>query len=123
MSGEPFTVVLLATAALYLRAPTDAPARELALRRFRELAEGRYRGLFDLLDRPDLERLGAFPGAEFGLSAAPGYDLAGGYRGPFITASESRGNHGYRPDWLEMHASFIAAGPRSARASASPGCA
>ena len=97
--------------ALYLREPTDAPASEQALRRFRELAEGRYRGLFEVLDRDTLAREGAFPGAEFGICAAIGYDLAGDYRGPFITASGSRGNHGYRPEWPEMHAAFVGAGP------------
>ncbi len=97
--------------ALYLNEATDAASRDAALRRFRALADGRYSGLFRLLERRELDQLGAFPGAEFGIVAQVGYQLSNKLTGDFLSATHDRGQHGYLPDMPEMHAAFIASGP------------
>ena len=50
-----------------------------ALAAFRELSEGRYRGLFRLVERAELDALGTDPEALFFIEPIEGYSIGGGF--------------------------------------------
>lgn len=104
------------TAAIYSRDPRLAP-RVIAL--LKRNAGSLYR----VLERDELDRLGAFPGAICaadpltsipgpGGRQRPGYSMGNGASGPLVTdAGRVRGNHGSDPTVPQLRAGFIAVGP------------
>jgi predicted AlkP superfamily pyrophosphatase or phosphodiesterase len=77
-----------------------------------DFVSSRLDGLVMLVDREQLDRLGAYPGALFSLEAAPGYSLGRGETGDdLLRPSGGLGSHGFLPSRDRMHAAFVAAGP------------
>lgn len=105
-----------AVSAIYVRDPRDRALRTRLRREFEALAAGRYAGIFDVLSTAEMAAYETFPGAALVLVCRPGYSFSGRDTGDFLTASRSRGMHGYRPEEPAMEAGFIAAGPAFARA-------
>ena len=64
--------------AIRLRDPKDTALAARIEARFRELAEGRYRGIFRVVSRADLDALGAYPEAAFFIEPAEGYYVSDG---------------------------------------------
>jgi predicted AlkP superfamily pyrophosphatase or phosphodiesterase len=93
--------------AIILRDDQDQEALRRAREAFRPYEQ---QGILRIIDRSELERLGANPRAAFALEAAEGYAFGGGLTGETITPSLNRGTHGYLPTLPDYRASFIAAG-------------
>ncbi len=97
-----------ASAFLILRDPRDADA----LRRVRELLAAQppgVRRLFRVVERDELDRLGAAPEAALALAYAPGVGGSGDYTGDAVRAGEG-GDHGYLPDERGLQTGLVAAG-------------
>ena len=67
------------------------------------------RALFRVVEREELDRLGADPDAVLALAAIPGVIFSGDRTGTAIRAAHGAG-HGYHPDMPEMMTGFVAAG-------------
>lgn len=93
--------------AIILRDGQDQEVLRRAREAFRPYEQ---QGILRIVDKGELERLGANPRAAFALEAAEGYAFGGGLAGDIITPSQSRGTHGYLPTLPDYRASFIAAG-------------
>jgi predicted AlkP superfamily pyrophosphatase or phosphodiesterase len=100
------------SAGVYLRDPDDAElagkVRALLEEHATDSAGNR---LYQILDKPRLQQLGAPPAASFYLEAEPGYMFSGSFSGAsLVRGSNLKGNHGFLPDKPEMHTGFIAFG-------------
>ena len=67
------------------------------------------RALFRIMERPELDRLGAEPEAPLALAAIPGVIFSPDREGPATRAAHGAG-HGYDPALNEMVTGFVAAG-------------
>jgi predicted AlkP superfamily pyrophosphatase or phosphodiesterase len=99
------------SAAIYLRQPEN----EKVLAQVRQLFEkyvGKNKPLRRILDRKQLDQLGADPQAALYLEAATYFGISDKLRGPVMEPAPegTRGKHGYLPDRPEMLASLILAG-------------
>jgi predicted AlkP superfamily pyrophosphatase or phosphodiesterase len=91
------------------RADQDAATRALAA--FRQLTEGQYRGLFRLVERAELDALGADPEAVFFVEPIDGYSVGGGFSDDaFLRATGRRGSHGFLPTAPAMHTGLVISG-------------
>ncbi|MDI6807546.1 MAG: ectonucleotide pyrophosphatase/phosphodiesterase [Candidatus Eisenbacteria bacterium] len=97
--------------AVYFSQGSDTMAIADVISHFKKLSETEYKRIFYVLDRKELQRYGAFPGAAFGLACEPGYTFSGGRAGNFLSPTESRGTHGFLPENPLMYSGFIASGP------------
>lgn len=87
----------------------DAPQTVAAVRRaLSELPPG-VRELFRVVEREELDRLGAAPGARLALAAVPGVAFVGTAEGEAVRAGEG-GTHGYLPDADGLATGFVAWG-------------
>jgi predicted AlkP superfamily pyrophosphatase or phosphodiesterase len=98
-------------AAIKLRDPADAQAARRVEALFADLANGRYRGLFRVVGRGELDALGADPAALLFLEPVEGYMVTDGFVGnDFVAATAARGQHGYLPAERLMHTGLVMAG-------------
>jgi predicted AlkP superfamily pyrophosphatase or phosphodiesterase len=91
---------------VYLRDPSLEPRVEaifLALSR-------RHGGIFRLLSRAELDRLGADPVARFALEAAVGYTFDDRLAGPLLTSHTRKSGHGWTPETPGIETTFLASG-------------
>jgi predicted AlkP superfamily pyrophosphatase or phosphodiesterase len=97
------------SSAIMLRDPNDREAASKVADIFRRMASGQNSPINRVLSRGELDRLGAFPGAELALDAAPGYYFGDALTGPEVHASDGgvRGTHGQLPTRAELRASLI----------------
>lgn len=97
--------------AIRLKDPTDRALGARIEARFNELAANRYRGIFRVVPRAELDGLGAYPEAAFFIEPAEGYyvtdSVAGG---TVLVGTTRRGAHGFLPTEPRMHTGLIAAG-------------
>ena len=97
--------------AIRLRDPNDTALAARIEARFSELADGRYRGIFRVVSRADLDALGAYPEAAFFIEPAEGYYVSDGVANDSVLAGTTRrGAHGFLPTETRMRTGFIAAG-------------
>lgn len=97
--------------AVRLRDPSDEALAARVEGLFRELADGRYRGLFRVVDRRELDALGAYPEALLFVEPVDGYMVGGGFDGDeFVAPTATRGSHGYLPDQPALHTGLILSG-------------
>ena len=97
-----------ASAFLILRDPADADA----LRRVREVLASQppgVRRLFRVVERDELDRLGAAPEAALALAYAPGVGGSSAYEGEAVRAGQG-GDHGYLPDERGLQTGLVAWG-------------
>lgn len=85
----------------------DTTVREV--RRCVEALPRGERGLLRIVEREELDQLGADPEALFALAAVPGVQFTAASCGPARVASHG-GAHGYHPDEPQMQTGFVAAG-------------
>ena len=67
------------------------------------------RRLFRIVERTELDALGADPQALLALAAAPGVEFLAAAEGPAVRAAHGAG-HGYHPDVPDMTTGFVASG-------------
>lgn len=96
--------------AVYLGEDIDDKAKRAVAAAFERIARSPANGIGRIVTAPELEDLGAFPGAAFALEAAPGFMFNKGFSGPLVAPSEERGAHGYDPSAADMRAVFMMAG-------------
>lgn len=96
------------SAFLRLRDPGDRAAVEEVRRLLANLPPG-LRSLFRVVERDELDALGADPASPLALAAAPGVYLEGDTGGPALSPG-SGGAHGYFPDLDDIHTGFVAWG-------------
>jgi predicted AlkP superfamily pyrophosphatase or phosphodiesterase len=97
--------------AVRVKDPADKALAGRAEALFRELADGRYRGLFRVVDRKELDSLGAYPEAAFFVEPVDGYMVSGGFDGDaFVAPTATRGSHGYLPDQPALYTGLILSG-------------
>jgi hypothetical protein len=96
------------SAFLRLRDPSDGAAADRARQVLDALPPGRRR-LFRVVERPELDALGADPEAAFALTAVPGIEFSDLPGGPDVQAVHGA-THGYHPDEPQMHTGFVGAG-------------
>lgn len=92
---------------IILRDPQDAEALARAREAFRPYMQ---QGILRIINKNELELLGADPRAAFALDANEGYAFGGSFAEDAVGPSSSRGTHGYLPTLPDYRASFIAAG-------------
>jgi predicted AlkP superfamily pyrophosphatase or phosphodiesterase len=68
------------------------------------------RRLFRVVERPELDGLGADPEAAFALAAMPGVEFSDLPEAPEVVPVHGA-THGYDPDEPQMHTGFVGAGP------------
>ncbi len=78
---------------------------------FEDLARTKYKGLFRVVGRKELDERGAYPGALFFLEPAEGYYLSDGFEeNAFLVGTTRRGAHGFIPTEPRMFTGLIVAG-------------
>jgi predicted AlkP superfamily pyrophosphatase or phosphodiesterase len=99
------------SAGVYLSNPADRrTARSVRALLEAKSTDEHGRAYYRVIDRAELNDLGAAPGASFYLEGEPGYMFSAALSGPFLRRSSLRGQHGYLPSRPAMHTGFIAAG-------------
>ncbi len=97
-----------ASAFLHLADDTDHEAAQRA-RAALELLPADVRGMFTIVDREQLDRLGAAPDAAFALAPVPGVDITASAKRPAIRPATGA-THGYLPDTPQVHTGLVAWG-------------
>lgn len=69
----------------------------------------KYKKLFRVVDRKELDSIGADPNAAFALAPVPGIAISDSASGPILTARKG-GTHGYFPDFYQIETGFVAWG-------------
>jgi predicted AlkP superfamily pyrophosphatase or phosphodiesterase len=90
---------------LHLRHPEDGEAVAQVRALLTRLPEDTQR-LFRVIERDELDRLGADPAVPLALSAVPGTSFSASFRPPAIREAEG-GNHGHFPDLPQVHTGLI----------------
>lgn len=99
-------------AAVYIGEGADKKVRATVEKLLRAEITAHYAGIVRIVERDQLDRLGAFPGALMALEAADGYyfSLSPPKRRILNPADPLRGMHGYLPTNPQMATGFIASG-------------
>ncbi len=97
--------------AIRLKDPDDSVLAAKIEQAFRVAAEGKYRGIFHVVSRAELDALGAYPEAAFFIEPAEGYYVTDGVVNDAVLIGATRfGAHGFLPTEARMRTGFIAAG-------------
>lgn len=96
------------SAFLHLRDPGDRAAAELARQALDGLPAG-VRSLFRIVERAELDALGADPNAVFALNPVPGVNFTSSTDAPSVRP-DSGATHGYIPDFPHIQTGLVAAG-------------
>jgi predicted AlkP superfamily pyrophosphatase or phosphodiesterase len=95
------------SAGVYLKDPNDAATAK----QVRSLLEKHAAGLYRIIDRDALTKLGGPRDAAFYLEAEPGYMFSGALTGQTLVRTATlKGNHGFLPTNPQLHTGFLAAG-------------
>jgi predicted AlkP superfamily pyrophosphatase or phosphodiesterase len=97
-------------AAVILRDPDDPALAGRVRRMLEELSHDPQTGIAALLERDDIAKRGAFPGASFLIVMKSGYYTGAATDGVLVTDMTDHGGHGFAPDDPDMRAAFFAAG-------------
>ncbi|MBW8687031.1 alkaline phosphatase family protein [Chitinophaga rhizophila] len=68
------------------------------------------RKMFRVIERPQLDSIGADPNAALALAAVPGVTISGSVKGAIVKEAKG-GTHGYYPDFHDIQTGFVAYGP------------
>jgi len=99
-------------AAVYLKDSNDAALRAQVEKLLRGEIAARYAGIVRIIERDQLDQMGAFPGALLALEAEDGYyfSLSNPKRQVLNPGDPFKGMHGYLPTNPRMATGFIASG-------------
>jgi Type I phosphodiesterase / nucleotide pyrophosphatase len=93
---------------LHLKDEKDIATKNKVLAILKALPAAQQK-LFKVVDRSQLDAVGANPHAALALAAAPGVTIGGAATGELVKAAKG-GTHGYFPDFKEIQTGFVAAG-------------
>lgn len=93
------------SAFLHLRNPEDEAVVQQVRGLLAKLPR-RLQKLFRVVERPELDAIGADPAAPLALAATPGVVFSGQGGGPVLTPARG-GQHGYFPDFPQIHTGFV----------------
>ena len=97
--------------AIRLRDPANRELAQRAERAFTSLADGKYKGIFRVVSRAELDAHGTYPDAAFFIEPAEGYYISDGVAGgTVLVGTTRRGAHGFLPTEARMHTGLIIAG-------------
>jgi predicted AlkP superfamily pyrophosphatase or phosphodiesterase len=99
------------SAAVMLRDPADAEARQRVGAVLRGLAEQPEHPVDAILDEAQARAAGGFPGAAWVTSLRPPFRFGEELDGAVVRSAWPAGTHGYHPDRREMDAVLLIAGP------------
>jgi hypothetical protein len=97
------------SAFLYLQHPKDTKVIG-KVRKLLEHLPDSLRGMFRVVEKPELIKMGADKNAVMALAAVPGVVFSGATEGGITAKIAGGGHHGYDPNFPEMYTGFIAAG-------------
>jgi len=97
--------------AIILQDKNDAATKTKVAELLAKLAADPANGIDRIVPEEELHARGGFPEATFLVALRPGYVTGENVTGELVTASTSKGMHGYWPDEAEMNASFFLLGP------------
>ncbi len=98
-------------AAIRLADPSDQELAQRVEVLFDSLAKGPYQHLFTVLDRQQLDALGADPEALLYLEPVEGFSIAESFEEDrFLVATDRRGTHGFLPTNPRMHTGLVVSG-------------
>lgn len=66
---------------------------------------------YQVLSKADLDKVGAEPAIQLGLTAINGAAFGGNMKAPMVVLEKTVGTHGYYPDHKEIKTGFVAFGP------------
>ena len=99
------------TFGLVAKNPDDRQAIEELTRQVKMLATDPRNGIAQIYSREELKKLGAFPEAFLVVESAANFKMGEAHTGAMVTASNSKGAHGYHPARPDQLASLILCGP------------
>jgi len=97
--------------AVRVRNPAAPSLAERVINLFEKLEQTRYKGLFRMVRRAELDERGAYPEALFFFEPAEGYYLSDGFaQNSFLIGTTRRGAHGFLPTEPRMFTGLIVSG-------------
>jgi len=96
------------SAFLHLKDPKDTKTAQKVQALLKALPAAQQQ-LFRIIDRQQLNTVGADPHAVFAITAVDGVTIGGGATGELVRAAKG-GTHGYFPDFKEIQTGFVAYG-------------
>lgn len=97
-----------ASAFLHLKDPKDKKTMDAMRKKLESLPE-KYKKLFRVVEREELDQIGADPNAALALAPVEGIAMSGSTHGA-ILQPRSGGTHGYFPDFPHIETGFVAWG-------------
>ncbi len=97
-----------ASAFLHLKDPTDSQAAEQVRKILAELP-AKYRKLFRVVERDELDTIGADPHAVLALAPVPGINMSSSTSGEALKPARG-GTHGFYPDFKEIETGLVMEG-------------
>ncbi len=94
-----------------LQNKNDAATKARVADLLAKLAADPANGIARIVSAEELHARGGFPEGDFLVVLRPGFVTGENLSGDLVTASSSKGMHGYWPDFPEMNASFFILGP------------
>jgi predicted AlkP superfamily pyrophosphatase or phosphodiesterase len=94
---------------LYLKDKNDLVTLEKVKSLLNELSDDQKK-LFRIVDRTELDKIGANPEVAMGLAMSKGVVVNNDSKGELTGIKKKGGNHGYFPDFEEINTGFIATG-------------
>ncbi|HSJ08411.1 MAG TPA: alkaline phosphatase family protein, partial [Longimicrobiales bacterium] len=94
---------------LRLKDPSDRAAVD-RVRALLAALPAEVRALFRVVERAELDRLGADPDSPLALAAVQGVAFNAALSGEAVAAGGSGGTHGYFPEFAQIHTGFVAWG-------------
>ena len=99
------------TTAIVLKDPKDSETKRKVSELLAKLAADSANGIERIVSETELRARGGFPEAAFLVAFRPGFFIGENISGELVTASKSKGMHGFWPDLTAMNSSFFIIGP------------
>lgn len=97
--------------AIVLKDPKDLETKQRVSELLATLAADSANGIEQIISVAELRARGGFPEAAFLVAFRPGFFIGENVSGELVTASKSKGMHGFWPDLPAMNSSFFIIGP------------
>jgi predicted AlkP superfamily pyrophosphatase or phosphodiesterase len=99
------------SAAIVLHDKNDAVTKAKVAQLLKKLAADSANGIDRVVPEAELHARGGFPDAAFLVALRPGFFTGENVSGDLVTATKTKGMHGYWPDLPAMNSSFFLLGP------------
>jgi predicted AlkP superfamily pyrophosphatase or phosphodiesterase len=99
------------SAAIVLKNPEDSETKHKVAELLAKLAADSANGIDRIIPEAELHARGGFPDAAFLVALRHGFATGENVSGDLVTATKTKGTHGYWPDLPAMNASFFLIGP------------